>query len=153
MSVRNGLALGLAAAVGCLAVVLLISSGQPGSDRSSAESATLAASPLASTRCPSVPLTSVLTSSDLVVSGTVVDVRDQAVVVQIDHVYRGNPELQTVRIRRGPGVAASFRASSVWAHGRRQLVTAKNGAVIECVGGATGPWSQERADEYQRALS
>jgi len=99
-----------------------------------------------------VPLKSVLASSDLAVSGTVIDLTDQAVVVQIDHVYRGDPKLERVTIRRDTGVAGSFRASSLWSKGHRQLVAAKDGAVIECVGGATVPWSQEAADEYREAL-
>jgi hypothetical protein len=144
--------LGALAALGCL-VVALVAAAQPSGDRAaSSDSATLEGSPVASLRCPYVPLMSVLATSNLAVSGTVINLTDQAVVVQIDHVYRGDPKLQRVTIRRGTGVADSFRTSSLWSKGDRQLVAAKDGAVIECVGGATAPWSQEEADRYQEAL-
>ncbi len=136
----------------CLLAVLVVVEGRASSSPRPSSSATLVTSPDSSSRCPSVPLKSVLNGSDLAVSGTISKFSDRAVVLKIDHVYRGNPNLVSLTVRRGAGVASSLRTSSVWATGQRQLLASSKGVVIECVGGATVPWNQETADEYQQAL-
>ncbi len=142
----------LAALICALAVLVVVVGGRSSTSAKPSSSATLVANLDSSSRCPSVPLASVLDRSDLAVSGTVLKVTDRGVVLQIDHVYRGDPELVTLTVRRGARVAGSLRVSSVWTRGQRQLLAASGGVVIECVGGATVPWNQETAEEYQRTL-
>ena len=150
---QSRLGIAAVAALVCVLAVLVVSvGGRSSTSATPSSSATLVANRDPSSRCPSVPLASVLGQSDVAVSGTVSRVTDHAVVLQIDHVYRGNPELVTLTIRRGAGVASSLRASSVWTRGQRQLLAASDGVVIECVGGATVPWNHETADEYQRTF-
>jgi len=98
-------------------------------------------------RCPFVQTRDVLRGADVAFSGTILSVSDDSVMVQVDHDYRGDVA-NTVRLVRAQGLAGSSRAGATWVVGERYLVAGRDAQVIECSGGATGPWSQGLADSY-----
>jgi hypothetical protein len=105
----------------------------------------------AAQQCPYRPLSEVLSSTDLAVSGTVEAVKPATIVIDVDHWYRGGGSADRIVIRREPGASLSPRVGMKWRAGDRYLVAASQGLVDECSGG-TGRWSPALAAAYHKAF-
>lgn len=89
-----------------------------------------------------------LRTADLAAAGTVVEVADKRIVLDVEHWYTGE-ETEQIALEPGTGVPA-LRLTTSFEEGQRYLVSASNGVVTVC--GYTAPYSEGLADLYDEAF-
>jgi hypothetical protein len=96
----------------------------------------------------------VLAAMPVAFSGTVTEVRDGTVVLDVDRWYRGGESpagpVDRVELSAPDGAAVALVGAVEFAPGQRYLVSASEGTVSVC--GFSGPWSPELAAAYEQAF-
>ncbi len=98
-------------------------------------------------RC-AAPSATFLRTVDQAAAGTVIEVADKRIVLDVDHWYTGE-ETDQIALAPGAGIPA-LTLTTNFEQGQRYLVSATDGVVTVC--GYTAPYSKDLADLYDEAF-